>query len=207
MALNSDELKGALGALETALSRGESPRALAPLAEARRLRGEVEDAIRTARRGVEAFPDHAGVRIVLARALADAGRRSEAEQAYRAVLDRDPENVEAHVFLTPEAAPQHAPPEPTDAVAGVASTRAGALHDELSDLADLFSARPEFDEEAADADDLSGIATLTLAEIYARQGLPDRAIDVCETILRRSPDDQEARAKLEQYREELATIE
>jgi|GEM_PF-3949746 len=205
MALDRDELKDTLGALEIALSRGESPRALAPLAEARRLRGEIEDAIRTATGGVEAFPEHVGVRIVLARALADAGRRTEAEEVYRAVLDRDPENVEARVFLVPEAPLPRTAPEAAAAAAGAVSPR--TLHDELSNLADLFSTRPELDEETADADDLSGIATLTLAEIYARQGLPDRAIDVCETILRRDPDDREAKARLEVYRKELATIE
>jgi tetratricopeptide (TPR) repeat protein len=207
MALDRDELKDTLGALEIALSRGESPRALAPLAEARRLRGEIEDAIRTARGGVEAFPEHVGVRIVLARALADAGRRTEAEEVYRAVLDRDPENVEARVFLVPEAPLPRTAPEATDAAASAGALSPRTLHDELSNLADLFSTRPELDEETADADDLSGIATLTLAEIYARQGLPDRAIDVCETILRRDPDDPEAKARLEVYRKELATIE
>jgi len=209
MALDSDDLISALGALEGVLSRGESARALAPLAEAQRLRGEIDEAIGTAEKGLAAFPDHVGIRIVLARALTDAGRGGEARQAYQDVLDRDPENLEAQAFLTPADKPAESPEagaesEPAE---GPGATRAGGLGEELADLANLFSVRRPLDEASDDRDPLSGIATLTLAEIYARQSLYERAVEVCETILERSPDDEKARARLEEYRRELAAIE
>jgi tetratricopeptide (TPR) repeat protein len=208
MALDRSDLSRALSALEDARSTGESARVLAPLAEARRLSGETEEAIRIAEEGLAAFPDHVGIRIVLARALADAERGREAEVAYREVLARDPDNVEAQSFLTPAEGPfrpragerEEAPlEEPTDAPVG-------GLSEELVDLANLFSVRRPLDEAPDDRDPLSGIATLTLAEIYARQGLLDRAVDVCEAVLARRPDDQRAMAMLEEYRRELAAI-
>jgi tetratricopeptide (TPR) repeat protein len=209
MALDRKDLTGAPGALEEALTRGDSPRALAPLAEAQRLRGEIEEAIRTAEHGVAAFPDHVGIRIVHARTLSDAGRTGEARQAYREVLDRDPSNLEARAFLDEGETPG----ERAEAVTAAGSDeladkgRVGGLNEELADLADLFSERPRLDEGFDDRDPLSGIATVTLAEIYARQGLVDRAVEVCETVLERSPDNEQARARLEQYRRQLATTE
>lgn len=208
MALDMDDLTRALRALEDALSSGESLRALAPLAEAQRLRGETAEAIRTAQRGVEAFPDHVGIRIVLARALADAGRGAEARDAYREALERDPQNFEAQAFLTPKelsAGPAEdvkvPPPSEPEGRAP-----ASGLSEELADFANLFSARRPLDESAYAGDPLSAIATMTLAEIYARQGLFTRAVEVCETILERSPEDERARAKLDEYRREMSTV-
>lgn len=207
MALDRDDLTSAVGALEDALSRGDSPRALAPLAEAQRLRGEVEEAIRTAESGLDAHPDHVGILIVLARALADAGRQPEAHRAYREVLERDPENLEARACLMPSEVPSEpATSELEPAAQGQSADRAGSLHEELEDLASLFSPRRPLDEAPDGSDVLSGIATLTLAEVYARQGMFERAVDVCETILERDPGDERARARLEEYRRELTAI-
>jgi tetratricopeptide (TPR) repeat protein len=208
MALDREDLTRALRTLEGALSSGESPRVLAPLAEAQRLRGEIGEAIRTAERGIGAFPDHVGIRIVLARALVDAGRGDEAQRAYREVLDRDPGNFEAQAFLTPVERSVE-PVEDERAAAPDEQARAespGGLHEELADFANLFSARRSLDETSDERDPLSGIATITLAEIYARQGLFDRAVEVCETILERSPGNEHARAKLEEYRRELTAV-
>jgi tetratricopeptide (TPR) repeat protein len=208
MALDKNDLSTALSALEGARSRGESARALAPLAEAKRLRGEIDEAVRIAEEGLAGFPDHVGIRIVLARALTDAGRDGEARRAYQEVLDRDPSNLEAKAYLTPaERVAGSDEPEGAEASSDErAETRVGGLSEELLDLANLFSVRRPLDEASDDSDQLSGIATLTLAEIYARQGLFDRAIDVCEAVLERSPDDERARDRLDEYRRELAAI-
>lgn len=208
MALDKRDLTSALSALEGARERGESARALAPLAEARRLSGRADEAIRIAEEGLSAFPDHVGIRVVLARALADAGRTGEARGAYREVLDRDPGNLEAQAHLTTAEQPKR--PEANErrdaAAEEPAETSVGGLSDQLADLADLFSARRPPDDAPDDREQLSGIATLTLAEIYARQGLLDRAVEVCEAVLERRPDDERAKARLHEYREELSTI-
>jgi tetratricopeptide (TPR) repeat protein len=224
----SDELSARIDELESELASDPSPAVFAPLADAYRLSGQLENALSVARRGIAAHPGHVGVRIVFARVVADLHGPGRAREAYRDVLALDPGNIEAQAFLDaiPElprptqeldAAPQGLPHDVTEAdtdhadegaVTGESSlgeeaarkqaTGAGSLAQELAHLADLFqpaspgSSAPELEE--------SGIATLTLAEIYSRQGLYDKAAEVCERILERDPHNRKARDALEEYR-------
>ncbi len=294
-----DALDGAIRALEERLSERRSPRVLAPLAEAYRLQGRVDEAVALARDALGEFPDHLSIRVVLARALA-LDRSDEAEAAFRVVLAGDPDNIEARAYLddcetraraeAPDAAltppspaddrpshdeppadqpprdepaadrpphdeppadqpprdepaadrPSHDEPpadqpprdepaadRPPDAepaadrppliipssedrpmIQPAAREReVGSLSLELAHLADLFAAPVDPEEAGTREDELSGIATLTLAEIYARQGLFTRAIEICEAILERNTDDLQARTKLEEYRQSLAAVE
>ena len=52
----------------------------------------------------------------------------------------------------------------------------------------------------------SSIATLTLAEIYSRQGLYGKAAEVCEKILESEPDNERAKSALDEYRKHPATV-
>lgn len=183
--------------LEEQCARGDSPRAFAPLAEIHRLASRAEEAVRVARAGLELFPDHLGIRLVLARALMDRGERDAASEEYGFVLKRDPGNFEAAAHLgTSVELPGQAPQSD-----GAPATEP-SLSAELEHLADLFAIADEPRGNPPDA-----IATLTLAEIYARQGLTDRAVEVCEAILSRDPSDQEAASRLEEYRRTLASVE
>jgi tetratricopeptide (TPR) repeat protein len=175
-------------ALESELAENPSPRTFAPLAEAYRLLGRLEDAVKTASTGVESYPGHAGIRVVLARALSDAGDEESALDAFRTVLELDPDNLEATAFVTGHGAPEASPPA-SEALEGPESIRAttGTLSEELAHLADLFAPLSDARRDWRSDDELSGIATLTLAEIYSRQGLNDKAAEVCKTILEREP--------------------
>jgi len=82
------------------------------------------------------------------------------------------------------------------------STEPVSLTSELAHLSDLFGPTAQNAPHAADGE-LTGIATLTLAEIYARQGLPDKAVEVCQQILATDPDDEEAKRRLEEYERAL----
>ncbi len=185
-----------LDSLEKQCERGGSPRAFAPLAEAYRLAGGLDAALTVARRGLEAFPDHLGIRLVLARILMDVGDQGAAHEQYRSVLCRDPGNQEAAASLG-EREPD------VEAATAIEEPRREhtTLSSELAHLADLFATPSGPKDAPPDA-----IATLTLAEIYARQGATERAIEVCEAILRRDPDDLEASARLERYRSEMASL-
>ena len=200
MARVPDDLNGAVSDLVRALERGPSPRLYAPLAEAHRLRGYPEEALRVAREGLEAFPGHLAIRLVLARSLADLGDEGAAANAYRGILKDDPQNVEAGAYAEGQqrAAATLAPNDVGE------EGRPGTLSEELEHLAELFSG--PFDrgdiERAPE-----GIATLTLAEIYARQGLSEKAIEICEAILKKSPGDEKATTRLAEYRRDLASVE
>lgn len=196
-------LRATANDLERRLEREPTPRVHAPLAEALRLLGDHEGALRVAREGVDRFPDHAGIRIALARALSDAGAPDEATEAYRQVARLDPDNLEAAAAL--------GAPRPESAAAAVEAERAPATEEtgdlalELAHLAELFTPSPDPDA-SADETIGDGIATLTLAEIYARQGLAWKAVEVCETVVARNPDNDEARTRLEEYRRMLAAV-
>lgn len=202
MALEKSTLDSTIDTLERELLDGRGSRACAPLAEAYRLEGKLDDALRVGRAGVQAFPGHVGIRIVLARALAESSQAGDAREAYEEVLRLDPSSSEARIALgllgrRPTAAP---PPAAKQRPDGPAS-----LSEELAHLSDLFCPRPDT-ELAGRGCEFSGIATLTLAEIYARQGFPQRAVEVCELILERRPDDSTARTRLEEYRRSLAAL-
>jgi len=79
-----------------------------------------------------------------------------------------------------------------------------SLTSELAHLSDLFGPSSGNPADGAVAGELTGIATLTLAEIYARQGLPDKAVEVCQQILARDPDHADALRRLEEYERALA---
>ena len=202
MALEKPILDEAIDGLLQEVEKGHGPRAYAPLSEAYRLEGRLEDAVRVAKEGALACPGHVGIRVVLGRALAESSRAAEARETYEEVLRLDPGNSEARIALgllgRRPSAPQ---PDARPALASQAAP--GSLSDELAHLSDLFCPRPDTGLPERSCE-LSGIATLTLAEIYARQGFPQRAAEVCEMILERRPDDSTARTRLEEYRRSLA---
>ncbi len=222
MAPHSDDFTARIAELESELARDPSPRIFAPLAEAHRLSGRLDSALEIARRGVEAHPDHVGIRIVLARAVADSVEGESALSAYRDVLTLDSDNLEARAYVdsvperteAPEAPVEDVPrtdsadetpvPDHDDSVAACRRPGAGSLSEELAHLADLFLPV----QTDADGPSLgpSSIATLTLAEIYSRQGLYGKAAEVCERILERDPDNEKARAALSEYRRHPATV-
>ena len=204
--LARDDLEGIADALQGALKERTSPRLFAPLAEARRLAGDVREAIRVALEGTRHFRDHVGIRVALARALADAGRAEEAREAYQEVAARDPANAEARAFLAGARWPpgdRESEGEKPQAHEPGERRQMGSLWEELEHLADLFATPSPSDSTEIESD---SIATLTLAEIYARQGLMDKAAEVCEAILQKDPQDQDARSKLEEYRRRAASV-
>ncbi|MCK4410268.1 MAG: tetratricopeptide repeat protein [Candidatus Eisenbacteria sp.] len=219
MAPQSDDFTARIAELESELTRDPSPRIFAPLAEAHRLSGRLDTALEIARRGVEAHPDHAGIRIVLARAVVDSGARERALSAYRDVLTLDSGNIEAQAYVdsVPERteapvedvarrdAPDETPAIDPDGFAGACRRPGtGSLSEELAHLTDLFVSVDTNAEGASLAP--SNIATLTLAEIYSRQGLYGKAAEVCERILERDPDNESAKSALEEYRKHPATV-
>ena len=219
MAPHSDDFTARITELESELARDASPRIFAPLAEAHRLAGRLDTALEIARRGIEAHPNHVGIRIVLARVVVDSGDGESALSAYMDVLTLDSANLEAQEYVDSEPARAEPPVEDvprTDAPArtpaldrdglSAACRRpgAGSLSEELAHLADLFM--PIDTDAEGPSLGPSSIATLTLAEIYSRQGLYGKAAEVCERILEREPDNERAKSALSEYRRHPATV-
>jgi tetratricopeptide (TPR) repeat protein len=216
MAPRSDDLSTRIEQLESQLERDPAPGVFAPLSEAYRLSGRLEEALGVAQRGAAAHPGHLAIRIVLARAIAASEGGPAATDAYSEVLERDPGNLEARAFIDSAGRTVRAPCGGTAQEEGRESTAAsdddaarpgpgtGSLSEELAHLADLFvPAEPGAARESLEP---SSIATLTLAEIYSRQGLHDKAAEVCERILEREPDNERAKEALEDYRRHPASV-
>ena len=110
--------------------------------------------------------------------------------------DRDPSDSVRGGEKEQLQARDEAPPE----------RRHGTLSEELAHLADLF-ARPVAETDETGAGEPAGIATLTLAEIYARQGLYGEAARVCERILERDPENERVKAALSDYRRRPAPVQ
>ena len=238
MAPQYDDFTTRIAELESELARDPSPRVFAPLAEAYRLSGRLDDALETARLGIEAHPDHVGIRVVLARAVLDSQGRERALSAYGDVLTLDAGNLEAQAYrdsapepveapvasaaterpveenettvAPPEdeavtAPPDEAPPSPPEEMARSGRrSGAGSLSEELAHLADLFL--PVNTSSEGPSLGPTSIATLTLAEIYSRQGLYGKAAEVCERILERDPDNEGAKSALDEYRKHPASV-
>ncbi len=217
-ALDASALETAILELESELEARKSPRPYAPLAESYRLQNRLDDSIETARAGLVAYPGHISIRVVLGRALDNSGRLEEATEIYREVTRLDPDNAEARLFLEKALAGslidrvEKGTLEETSSVAQESAAGDGAflqadsLAEELEHLAGLFTVRGT-DSSPAVTSDLDAIATLTLAEIYAKQGLPDKAVEVCERILALDPDDEVAQQRLVDYGRTMAELE
>jgi tetratricopeptide (TPR) repeat protein len=204
--------------LEAALCDSGSSRDVAPLAEAYRIAGRLDDALRTAERGRESFPAHVSICVVLARILTDLNDFEGARDAYLRVLKLDPDNLEALSLAGPAARTDagEAPGEnrkteergdqPSMEERAGGRPAAASLSEELAQLDDLFVTPSGRSSPQPDGGEPIGIATLTLAEIYSRQGLKTEAVRICETILERQPDNQEVRQALDEYLRQKASL-
>ena len=131
-------------------------------------------------RGTEADPDFASGHMVAARVYADLGMDDEARAAADRVLELDPGNREAPALL--------------DALA--TSEEEEALHWARSQGAEP-SVQVEDDE----------VLTVTMGDLYLRQGAPDRAVALFERMAAADPANALVTRRLAEARSALAGLE
>lgn len=85
--------------LERRYAENPKGRNFAPLADAYRKAGQIDQAIELCKSGLERHPDYVSAHIVYGRCLIDKHTDSAAEQVFRKVLELDPENVIAFRVL------------------------------------------------------------------------------------------------------------
>jgi tetratricopeptide (TPR) repeat protein len=253
--------------------RDPEGRAFAPLADAYRRRGELDEAVSLIRDGLARIPDYATGHLVASRVARDRGHLPEARSHLDRVLDLDPENVsalldraemgleegdrdgalrdlrallslepgneEARVWLEaveeaellerreapapepeatpeleaapePEAIPHPAPENPAPEPEGSAEEDPDALAEiEVPDLEiqvpdlEVDAPGPEIAEllgepPPPDADPQErGLRTRTMADLYARQGLHERAVEVYRHLVEQDPGNRELEERLQ----------
>ncbi len=225
-------------------ARDPSGRAFAPLADAYRRRGDLEEAQSIVEDGVERHPDFTSGHLVAALVARDRGDRRAAGAHLDRVIELDPENVtallersqlalssgareagltdlrevlrlepkhgEAEHLLSQALEQMEAEPARGEGVDleldHEAEPAAAVATDELGveEIAVVPEPDAEQEEEwdpapAPVADDRV-LQTRTMGDLYARQGLVDRAIEVYEQLAATNPEDGALSARLEELR-------
>lgn len=183
---------------------------IARVADSYRKRGQFDEAIRLCLEELKARPACLSARVVLGRTYLDRGDHARAEEEFHRVIEVSPENLRARVHLAEICEAQG---RTNDAIRHYeAALELVPLNREI--LASLLTLRrsvhppepslsrggtrdvPELpvSDSMQTADDL--FATETLADLYASQGLTDRAAAIYQQLLDNEPFREEIRAKL-----------
>jgi tetratricopeptide (TPR) repeat protein len=211
-------LIGKIGSYLQIVTKDPSSTAFVPLAEAYRQIGLLDDALEAARLGTEMLPHFSPGFSTMGRILGQMGRLDESMSAYARALSIDRQSQAALVGL----ARLHLVRGERDLARKILH-QAKEFHPDDEKISDMLVAldlpRPWADiklaskaleqesshESALDVSTGSGepFATATLAEIYVKQGLLDKALEVYQGIISQSPDNESARKRIVQLQEML----
>ena len=170
--------------LRTAVESDPSSLAFVALAHLGLGRGDHEGAIRICTEGLEYHPNHSTGRLVLGLALERAGREEEAQLAFRQVLETDPGNRIANqrlgeAFRRGATVPEpQAPPKPRPP--------------------------PAEEEDAIDLGDEIAFFTISMAEVYEKQGFFERALSIYQRVLSLQPDRAEVRDRIRELKARMS---
>jgi tetratricopeptide (TPR) repeat protein len=183
---------------EERLARDPESLAFAQLADLYRKAGRTADAVGLCREGLHRWPHYTTARLILAKTLLAEGQLEDAQAEVDAILQTSPKDVQCQRL----AAEVHRRAGRLDA-AVVHLEKAVGLDPgdrESSALLSLLRA------DAAAPGDTAGLtrvlgddtfATLSFGTLCLEQGLTDEAALVLTRVVRRSPDNAEARDRLE----------
>ncbi len=179
-----------------------SSRAFLPLAEECRRQGKLPEAEKSLREGLQRHPNYHLARVLLGRTLLDQDRQDEAAEEFRRVLSSEPQNLLAGKLLAGIYRSQGKWGEALE------TFRSLQLYypdnPEVRTQVYQLERGPEGGGRSPAGEPMPGgaappgdaLATNTLAEIYLRQGLVDRAVAVYENMLHADPDNQAVRRRI-----------
>jgi HD-GYP domain-containing protein (c-di-GMP phosphodiesterase class II) len=192
------------------------------LADAYRRAGRYSQAEIVLTAGLRRHADYSSAHVVLGRLRLDQGKRDDARAAFHRVLQLDPQNQVALEYLGELAAESGQLVEALEMFRRLERYKPdGALSDRIQEIQRRLGAnsegrpvaagsgnggrsgRPVPSEPARPAvsPEPDDVVTETMAELYARQGLRERAVGVYRELLARNPGDARLRAKLDELAE------
>jgi len=183
---------------EERLARDPESLAFAQLADLYRKAGRTGDAIGLCREGLRRWPHYTTARLILAKTLLAEGQHDAALAELAAILQTSPKDVQCHRL----AAEIHRRAGRLDAAVAHLEKAVGLDPGdrESSALLSLLRADAVIPGEAVGLTRVLGddtFATLSFGTLCLEQGLADEAALVLTRVVRRSPDNAEARARLE----------
>ncbi len=212
-AKSGGSLIGKIGSYLQIFTKDPSSTAFVPLAEAYRQIGLLDDALEATRLGTTMLPHFSPGFSTMGRVLGQMGRIDEAKSAYARALSMDRQSQAALVGL----ARLHLVRGERD-LARMILKQAAEFHPEDGKITDMLIAldlpRPWAEIKQASQiqqrtqrldvaieEPIEPIPTATLAEIYVKQGLLDKAINIFQDILKQNPDNDMARQRIKQLQE------
>ena len=216
-AKSGGSLIGKIGSYLQIFAKDPSSTAFVPLAEAYRQIGLLDDALEATRLGTSMLPHFSPGFATMGRILGQMGRVDEAMSAYARALSIDRQSQAALVGL----ARLHLVRGERDLARKILQ-QAKEFHPDDEKISDMLTAldlpRPWADikqasqiqkpvpgQETAPDEPVEPIPTATLAEIYVKQGLLDKAIKIYQDILSQNPDNAVARDRITQLQEAAGT--
>lgn len=183
---------------EERLARDPESLAFAQLADLYRKAGRTADAITVCREGLRRWPHYTTARLILAKTLLAEGQMEAALAEVDAILQTSPKDVQCHRL----AAEVHRRAGRLDAAVAHLDKAVGLDPGdrESAALLSLLRADASVSGEASGLARVLGddtFATLSFGTLCLEQGLADEAAQVLTRVVRRSPDNAEARERLE----------
>jgi len=177
----------------------------APLADAYRKEGDLKEAFAVCKKGLERHPAYTSARVVLGRIFQEQGKSEDAVSEFKKVLEVDSENLMAHSLL------------------GSIYLSRGDYQTAIEEYQKILSLNPDDDnaqsslkqaiekaagdskvkepvKSAAESEptgkENQSTTSITLAELYLKQGHFDKAIEVFQELLAKDPQNLMIRQKL-----------
>jgi tetratricopeptide (TPR) repeat protein len=186
----------------------ESPDSLvfAPLADAYRKQGSLEEALQICKKGLEKHPAYTSARVVLGRIYQEKGKIEDAAAEFKKVLESDSDNLMAHSLLGSifmkkndyQAAIEEYQkiltlnPDDEETQSSLKQAIELAAGDQKSNKSSKKESGPADKKNVAK----ESTATITIADLYLKQGHFDKAIEVYQELLAHDPQNLMFRQKL-----------
>lgn len=188
----------------------------APLADACRKAGRLQEAVDICQKGLRLHPNYTSGHVVMGKCLYDQGRMDEAFVTFKLVIDMDTENLVALKYLGMILAERGRFEEAEKYFNHILAMdpdnkeireKLDGLMEEAEDIVEL---KPVADDEFEGEEIKLGepietsdeLATMTLADIFASQGYKAKAIKIYREVLSKDPGNETARKRIEALNEQ-----
>ena len=203
-----NSLLGKIAAYTEILAKDPRSTIFVSLSEAYRKMGMLSEACNIAENGLASLPDYCPGHVVLARIRCQQGDLRASEVSFVRALEIDPQSLAALVGFSRICLLQERHAEarslllkarelsPADPVINKLLL---SLPEEVERLPPASSdiKRAEVDAEASSVQSVEEpVETVTLAELYLKQGLADKALGIYRNLLARDPDNLELRRRI-----------